>query len=96
MENLSNMSQVLVLSGSVSVIVLILIQLLKKTAPSFEKGGKLVRFLPIISIVLGLIAGAIVYPFTDLNLTLRLWSGFFAGAGASGLYDLTKVTTKKQ
>jgi hypothetical protein len=91
MENLSNMSQVLVLSGSIAVIVLILIELLKKTAPSFNKGSR-AKYLPLISIAIGLVIGALVYPFTDLELTLRVWSGFFAGAGASGLYDLKKIT----
>lgn len=95
MENLSGMSQVLVLSGTVSIVVLILIQLLKKMDPAFEDKGKRSRFLPAISILIGLVIGALVYPFTDLNLTLRLWSGFFAGAGASGLYDLTKTTNPK-
>lgn len=92
MENLTNVNQVLIFGGSISVIIVIVLQLFKKTAPSFDKGGKRSKYLPLISIVIGLVIGALVYPFTDLNLTLRLWSGFFAGAGASGLYDLNKVS----
>lgn len=91
MENLNGMVQVLALGSGISVIVLILLQLLKKTAPRFDKGGELAKFLPGIAILLGLIVGLAVYPFTDMSLTLRLWAGFFAGAGASGLYDLKKT-----
>lgn len=96
MEHLSGMVQVLNLASGISIIVLILIQLLKKTAPDFDKGGSKVRFLPLLSIVIGLIIGAIVYPFTDMELILRLWAGFFAGAGASGLYDLGKIFKQDQ
>lgn len=91
MENLNGMVQVMALASGIAVVVLILVQLVKKTAPSFDKGSK-AKFLPLISIALGLIIGAFIYPFTDMDTTLRLWAGFFAGAGASGLYDLTKTT----
>lgn len=91
MENLNGMVQVLALASGISVVVLILIQLLKKTATSFDKGSNS-KYLPLISIAIGLAIGAIVYPFTDMEITLRLWAGFFAGAGASGLYDLGKTT----
>lgn len=94
MESLNGMTQVLALGSAISVIVLILLQLLKKTAPSFDKGGSRAKYLPLLSVAIGLVIGALVYPFTDMELTLRLWAGFFAGAGASGLYDLSKV--KKQ
>ena len=96
MEHMSGMVQVLNLASGVAVISMILIQLLKKTAPDFDKGGSKVRFLPLISILIGLVIGALVYPFTDLEITLRLWSGFFAGAGASGLYDLSKIFKRDQ
>lgn len=94
LETLENMAPVLLFASGISLIVLILIQLLKKTAPSFD-GGSNSRFLPIISIVVGLVVGAIGYPFTDLPFILRLWAGFFAGAGASGLYDAKWLFTKK-
>jgi hypothetical protein len=90
-ESLNGMVQVLALGSGISVIVLILLQLLKKTAPSFDKGGESAKYLPVIAILIGLVAGFAVYPFTDMDLTLRLWAGFFAGAGASGLYDLKKT-----
>ncbi|RJX23829.1 MAG: holin [Dethiobacter sp.] len=46
------------------------------------------RYAPLLSIVLGVVIGALAYPFTDFGLVERLWAGALAGLGAMGLFDL--------
>ncbi|MBP2002555.1 hypothetical protein J2Z69_003641 [Paenibacillus shirakamiensis] len=46
------------------------------------------KFLPLTGVIIGLIVGAAASPFTDLALTLRLWSGALAGLSATGLFEL--------
>lgn len=88
--NADNMAQVLIFAGTIAVILVILVEIFKRSLPSFPS-----RFLPLVAVVLGVIVGAISYPFTDLDLSLRLWAGFFAGASSVGLYELGSKTTKK-
>ncbi|SEQ11509.1 hypothetical protein SAMN04487883_10344 [Bacillus licheniformis] len=40
--------------------------------------------------MIGLLIGAAAYPFTDLELVLRLWSGGLAGLTATGLFEIGK------
>lgn len=44
--------------------------------------------VPVISFILGIAIGAVAYPFTELSLVLRLWSGGFAGLASTGLFEL--------
>ncbi|WP_163526604.1 holin [Halobacillus ihumii] len=46
------------------------------------------NWVPALSFVLGIGIGALAYPFTDLNLILRLWAGAFAGLSATGLFEI--------
>lgn len=39
-------------------------------------------------LVIGLLIGVVAYPFTELDLTLRLWAGGLAGLSATGLFEL--------
>jgi hypothetical protein len=48
------------------------------------------RFYTIMVIVISLVLAAVSYSFTDLDLTLRLWGGLFAGLAAAKVYDITK------
>lgn len=45
------------------------------------------NLLPIVSLAIGLLVGAAAYPFTDMDLIMRLWAGGIAGFAASGLYE---------
>lgn len=94
MEHLNGMTQVLFLASAIAIIVGILLQIIKKASPSFDGSGKNERFLPILAVLVGLIVGAISYPFTDLDLTLRLWAGFIAGAASSGFYNIGEVVKR--
>jgi hypothetical protein len=42
---------------------------------------------------LALLPGAAAYPFTDFELTARLWAGGIAGLASTGLYN--SISTKK-
>lgn len=46
------------------------------------------NFIPLIALAVGIFIGFGGHPFTDLDLTLRLWSGFLAGLSSTGLYEL--------
>lgn len=70
----------------ISPIVIALVQLIKKTITVNK------RYLPLISLLIGILVGFLAWPFTDMDVVLRLWSGGFAGLAASGLYSLGKKT----
>ncbi|KGE20067.1 holin [Paenibacillus wynnii] len=79
MEVLNN---VLAFATLISVFVLALVQLVKNTA-NVPK-----NLLPWIGLLIGLLIGWWAYPFSDLDLTLRLWGGGLAGLSATGLFEL--------
>ncbi|ALY08084.1 putative holin [Bacillus phage vB_BhaS-171] len=76
------MEEVLILSTVISPIVLGVIQLIKNTVV-FPK-----NFIPLMALIVGLGIGAISFPFTELDFTLRLWAGAFSGLAATGLFEL--------
>lgn len=82
---MENWATVLTFAGTLAVIVGIVMQVIKKSASGLDK-----RFIPLIAIIIGIGIGAIGGYFTDLTIEPRLWSGFFAGAISSGLYDGAK------
>lgn len=79
MEVLNN---VLTFAGVIAFIVSIFVQVIKNIV-NMPK-----NLIPVLGIVVGVIIGALSTPFTDLDLTLRLWAGIFAGFSATGLYEL--------
>ncbi|WP_410512038.1 holin [Paenibacillus sp. BR2-3] len=79
MEVLNN---VLAFATLISVFVLALVQLVKNTV-NVPK-----NLLPWIGLLIGLLIGWAAYPFSDLDLTLRLWGGGLAGLSATGLFEL--------
>ncbi|MCY8472464.1 holin [Bacillus halotolerans] len=85
------MQDVLIFATVLAPILTALVQLVKKTV-------KLpTNVIPALSFVIGIGLGAVAYPFTDLDLVLRLWAGGFAGLAATGLFELgakRKGTTK--
>ncbi|SNZ11568.1 Bacteriophage A118-like holin, Hol118 [Terribacillus aidingensis] len=80
------MEEVMTFASIISPIVIALVQLVKKTVTVNK------RFLPLISLLTGLLIGLLAWPLTDLTLVLRIWSGGLAGLAASGLYSLGKKT----
>ncbi|MFZ3577003.1 holin [Virgibacillus sp. DJP39] len=78
------MQNILVFASILSPVVTALVELAKKSI-SLPK-----NILPLLSIVIGLGVGAAAYPFTDMDLVLRLWAGGFAGLAGTGLFELFK------
>lgn len=76
------MDQVLLVATVLVPTVTAIVELIKKT---FRLPKNLI---PMISFIIGLIIGAIAYPFTEMELVLRLWSGGFAGLSATGLFEV--------
>jgi hypothetical protein len=81
MEN-EVLNNVLAFASVLAVFVLALVQLVKSNI-SMPK-----NLVPFIGLAVGLLIGAVAYPFTDLTLTLRLWAGGLAGLSATGLFEL--------
>ncbi|MGF6356752.1 hypothetical protein ABIE27_004676 [Paenibacillus sp. 4624] len=73
---------VLTFASVLAVFVLAGVQFVKKTVniPA--------NIVPAVGLVLGLLIGMASYPFTSLDLTLRLWAGGLAGLSATGLFEL--------
>lgn len=76
------MEAVLIFATILAPIVTALVQLVKQTV-SVPK-----NYLPLTAVVVGVLLGAGAYPFTDLDLVLRIWAGGFAGLAATGLFEL--------
>lgn len=82
------MQEILILGGIISGVVYGLVELVKYTE-IFPK-----RFLPLVGLIIGLIAGYAAFPFSDLDLFTRLWAGLVAGLGAVGFFENVKQVTK--
>ncbi|PAF38464.1 holin [Terribacillus saccharophilus] len=80
------MEEVMTFASIISPIVIALVQLIKKTVTVNN------RYLPLISFLIGFLIGFLAWPFTEVDVVLRLWAGGFAGLAASGLYSLGKKT----
>jgi hypothetical protein len=76
------MEQILIFATVILPIVTALIELVKRTI-NLPK-----NIIPLVSLLVGLIIGVAAYPFTDMELVLRLWAGGFAGLAATGLFEL--------
>ncbi len=76
------LNSVLAFASTLAVVVLALVQLVKTTV-NVPK-----NMVPLIGLVVGLVIGAVAYPFTELALVPRLWSGGLAGLAATGLFEL--------
>ncbi|MNI49742.1 Phage holin [compost metagenome] len=93
MINTDILNNVLAFASVLAVFTLALVQLVKNNI------NLPTNAVPFIGLGIGLLIGAAAYPFTDLGLTLRLWSGGLAGLSATGLFELAfndrPGTTKK-
>lgn len=76
------MTEVLIFATILAPIILAMVQLFKTT---FNIKNNL---LSLIALAVGLFVGFAASPFTDLDLTLRLWAGGLAGLSATGLFEL--------
>ncbi|KYG32148.1 holin [Alkalihalobacillus trypoxylicola] len=76
------METVLIFATVLSPIILALVELVKSTVNVSK------NYIPLMAFIIGLIIGALAYPFTDLELVLRLWAGGIAGLSATGLFEL--------
>jgi len=78
------MTAVLLFATVIVPIVLGVVELIKRSAS--EKINK--NLIPLIAFAVGIFIGFAGEPFTDLDLTLRLWSGALAGLASTGLFEL--------
>lgn len=76
------MQQVLIFTTILAPIIAAVVQVVKQTVTLPN------NVLPILSLVIGLAVGSVSFPFTEMDLVLRLWAGAFAGLGGTGLYEL--------
>jgi len=81
MEN-QTLEAVLTFASVLAVFVLAAVQLVKNTVKMSS------NIVPVVGLVIGLLIGAAAYPFTTLDITLRLWAGGLAGLSATGLFEL--------
>jgi hypothetical protein len=72
----------------IAVVVGIVVALTQILKPFVKK-----NLLPVLSLVLGVVAG--IFLFNDVDLTTRILYGVAIGLGASGTFDVSKVVTKR-
>ncbi|OMC74075.1 holin [Paenibacillus odorifer] len=82
MENGTILDDVMAFASILAVFVLALVQLVKNSI-NIPRNA-----VPIIGLLIGLFIGVVAYPFTELDLVLRLWAGGLAGLSATGLFEL--------
>jgi hypothetical protein len=76
------LTSVLAFATVIAVFVLAAVEAIKRTINVRRNA------LPAMGLVVGLLIGWVAYPFTELDLVLRLWSGALAGLSATGLFEL--------
>ncbi|WP_339320510.1 holin [Paenibacillus sp. FSL R10-2734] len=82
MEAGNLLDDVMAFASILAVFVLALVQLVKNSI-NIPRNA-----VPIIGLLIGLLIGAAAYPFSELDLVLRLWAGGLAGLSATGLFEL--------
>jgi quinol-cytochrome oxidoreductase complex cytochrome b subunit len=82
METREILDDVMAFASILAVFVLALVQLVKNSI-NIPRNA-----VPIIGLLIGLLIGAAAYPFTELDIVLRLWAGGLAGLSATGLFEL--------
>lgn len=76
------MQEIMIFSTVLVPIITGLVQLVKNSV-NIPK-----TTVPAVAFIVGLIVGLAAYPFSDLDVVLRLWAGALAGLGATGLFEL--------
>lgn len=82
METREILDDVMAFASILAVFVLALVQLVKNSI-NIPRNA-----VPIIGLLIGLLIGAVAYPFTELDIILRLWAGGLGGLSATGLFEL--------
>lgn len=82
METKEILDDVMAFASILAVFILALVQLVKNSINIPR------NTVPIIGLLIGLLIGAAAYPFTELDIVLRLWAGGLAGLSATGLFEL--------
>lgn len=78
------MTEILLLVTILTPIITALTEVVKKAV------NTPLNIVPVIALFIGLLVGFAAEPFSDLELTLRLWAGALAGLTATGLYEVVK------
>ncbi|MCA1021784.1 holin [Halobacillus litoralis] len=78
------MAQVLMFATVISPFVAGVLEVVKRMA-ALPK-----NYVPLIAFLVGMGIGAASFPFTDMNIALRLWAGAGAGLSATGLFELVQ------
>lgn len=79
------MQEVMLFSTVIAPIILALVQLVKTTVDVPK------NIVPLIAFGVGLLVGFASIPFTDLDLTMRLWAGGLAGLASTGMFELVNT-----
>ena len=76
------MDEILILATIIAPVVLAVTEM-------FKRLGKVkANYLPFVALLIGLFVGYAAFPFSDLLLIERFWSGGIAGLTATGLFEL--------
>ena len=89
MELTNLLQELLVVAALLIALTAAFTEVIKKTV------GLKKRYLPITSVVTGIIIGLIVWPLTTLGLYYMLVVGFISGLAASGTFDIAKSLLKR-
>ncbi|WP_431030142.1 holin [Lysinibacillus sp. LZ02] len=84
-----DLTNIFMIAAVIVAIVLAVSEVVKKT---FKINT---QYMPITSVVIGILVGAIFYPLFDYPVYVMLVAGFVAGLTASGTFDLLKATKKE-
>ena len=76
------MDEILVLATIIAPVVLAVTEMFKRW------GHTKPNYLPCVALLIGLFVGYAAFPFSDLSLVERFWSGGLAGLAATGLFEL--------
>lgn len=80
------MSEAVAVAGILAVLIGFIMQAIKQLEAINNK------YLPLLSMILGIVLGAVIALTFDFNIGIYMIAGFIGGAGASGLYDGLTVT----
>lgn len=90
---LVGMDGVLIMATGIGVFVALVMQLIKTTYTAATNKELNKNWIPLIAVVVGMVMGLAVAPFTSMDWVLRLWAGAVSGFMASGIYETVKKTT---
>jgi len=86
------MNEIMIFAGVLAILTVAFVQLIKKTTQVPSK------LMPLISLAIGIIVGAIAYFVpeltSDLSIGAHLIAGALSGLSASGLFDLATKTNE--